>query len=315
MPNTTSRSGLFSYPPDKPSLFDPRDFSSSGRESSEPFSPHDTPRIPPPQLRNPPGNRGPLWNRPQTQHHQLPMFMSAREIQQQYQPLEGDRQESYDWREGQPTGRSRNTAGQPNERLSTGDAAWARRRGDYETGVTTHYRTSQPETDQQVWDRKLDEALMPHHEYREVHQGWGASGGSAATPGWETLAGHSSAPQPPGTGAEDTSWERHHEAMDEYVGMRQEQHREDRWEAENWSLHDKLREAMRPGGEGYTSVVHLGTGGPQGQSDKPMVYGAHHRIAAMADIAPDRLLPVLHHRQFGEARQMTGKQNPAWRYS
>lgn len=305
---------MFDYPPDKPSLFQPRDYGSSGSESAEPFSPHDTPaRIPAPNMKVKPGSSSPqLWKRPQTEAHQLPMFMSAREIQTQYQPLEGDRQSAYDWREGEPTGRAFTTEGQANAPIKSADRRWLERRG-LESGHT-HYRTEHDETDAQVWDRKLNEAMLPHYEYREVHEGFGATG-SAKTPGYETLMEHSSAPWGPRSSAGTGTWESHQQKVDEWVGQRQDEARMQRHEADQWSLHERLHAAMQPGGEGYTSVVHLGTGGPHGQSDKPMVFGAHHRIASMADIDPDRLLPVLHHRQFSEARSTTAKQNPAWRYS
>lgn len=310
MPRQTQRSS-----DDKPSLFEPRDFSSSGGESSEAFSPHDLPRrerrqggpIPPPNMKVPPGNRGPLWNRPQPQTHQLPMFMSAREIRAQYQPLEGDRQDAYDWREGQPTGRAFNTAGQKNETIRSKDESWLRRRGGMQTG-DTHYRISQPETDEQLWNRKLEESMMPKYEYREVHGGGGSSERALATPGYETLMNRSSAQERhpfPSSSAGSGTWEQHQMDVDEYIGRRQEEHRWNREADDETSLHGQMTSAMRPGGEGFKGVIHLGTGGMQGTSDRPQVYGAHHRIAAMSDIDPDRLMPVLHHRQFSDARAIS----------
>lgn len=316
MPRQTQRETLFDYPPDRPTLFDAGPYTKPS--SAAPSSPPDF-RIPPPDMKVAKGSRPgqPLWQRPQSQAHQLPMFMSAREIQHSYQPLEGDRQQVYDYREGEATNRPFTTAGHPNPEIRTNDrsAPFLKRQGT--AGQTmSHYRNFDvPETDQQVWDRKLDEAMMPHYEYREVHEGFGATAGSKQTPGYETLMEHSSAPSFPRSSAGTATWESHQERVDEWVGQRQEMHHQQKWESDQWSLHDRLHEAMQPGGVGYTSAIHLGTGGPHGTSEKPQVYGAHHRIAAMSDIAPDRLLPVLHHRQFSEARSTTGVRNPAWRYS
>lgn len=316
MPRNTQRGQgepLFDYTRDRPTIFDPRDYGSSGSESAEPFSPHDPARIPPPEMRVLKGSDSPqLWKRPQSQAHQLPMFMSAREIKTQYQPLEGDRQEHYDWREGEPTFRSRNTAGQSNAAIKSADAGWLRRRGGVETGMK-HYRVGHDESDEQLWNRKLEESQLSRGEYEEVHGGGGSSA-SQGTPGYETIMDRAgrSAPFTPSTDAGTRTWESHQDRVDEYVGEKVEQHREQRYWRDQGSLYDTMYGAMQPGGEGFKGVIHLGTGGPHGSSDKPQVFGGHHRIAAMNDIQPDRLLPVIHNRQFAEAR---GTATGPWKYT
>ena len=133
--------------------------------------------------------------------NQLRMFMTADEITRMYQPLEGDRQGTY------------------NEvPLSQGGKAMEK---------------WQPETDEQVWERKAEEA------------------------------------------------------GEEYLYGDIEEH-------------------------GVKRPVHLGT--QMGKSGKPQVVGGHHRIAVMKEVAPDELMPVLHHENFqqawGQARFNRGKGFP-----
>lgn len=52
--------------------------------------------------------------------------------------------------------------------------------------------------------------------------------------------------------------------------------------------------------EGVRKPIHLSE--QFGVMGKRMVAGGHHRIAAANDVNPDMLMPVVHHRSFGEAR-------------
>jgi hypothetical protein len=232
---------------------------------------------------------------------QLPMFMSARDIMTNYQPLEGDRSLAYDPREGETTARPYTTAGQPNPRLTTRDVAtgygWAHH--VMNTG-DTHYRSNeQEETDEQVWDRKLDESKLTLADYHETHSG--GFYGKNRTPGWNTIMERSSAPSAEyKTGHTDTFDDRQLDQAD-YVQRHQEAHWMARDENENDSLHGMLSRAMEPGGEGFTGHVRLGQ--QFGPSGKRMIAGAHHRIAIMNDIQPDRLLPVLHTQSVAEAKK------------
>jgi hypothetical protein len=61
--------------------------------------------------------------------------------------------------------------------------------------------------------------------------------------------------------------------------------------------------------EGVKDPIPLTTLHYQG-SHRPMVGGGQHRIAAMNDIDPDALMPVLHHENI-----IAAKSNPHYRYS
>jgi hypothetical protein len=233
---------------------------------------------------------------------QLPMFMSAREIKRQYQPLEGDIQSTYQEREGEATNRPFTTGGHPNRPIRPNDrsAPFLKRQGTM--GQTaTHYRDfDRPETHEELWGRKLEESHLTYDEYNEVHGG-GGTGSSKRPPDIEQLWDRSSAPQRGSTGHTDThDWQMH-----SYLERKMDAH----MQRMNSSLHEDISHAMRPGGEGFKGVLHLATG-QFGLSGKPEVAGGHHRIAIMHDIQPDRLLPVVHHEKFKDARN-----DPVYKYS
>jgi hypothetical protein len=177
-----------------------------------------------------------------------------------------------------------------------------------ETG-DTHYRSGdRMETDEQVWARKLDESQMDPDEYKDAHSPIKGPGyqDSQATPSYETLMDRSSAPPAgwqlktetgkpsPGTDTRDMA----DYEQEAYVRDKQDDFR---FARNNDSLYDKLRSDMAPGGPGFTGHVHLGS--QFGGSNKQMVAGAHHRIAAMDEIDPDRLLPVVHSRTTADAKK------------
>lgn len=236
----------------------------------------------------PPG--APETSKPQ----QLPMFMSQREIMAKYQPLDGDRQEVYDEREGEVTGRAYTTIGNANPRIRTSDrdAPFLKRQDPELVAQSSHYRDfGQTESHEQMMARKLDESKMDYEEYADVH-----SGGTMkhATPGWDTMMGGSSAPvyQSGHTGTYEFEEQNHLDnKLNEHYQKAQGR----------GSLFDDLAHDMRPGGEGFTGLVHLATG-QFGSAGKPEIAGAHHRLAALGEIAPDRLLPVIHHNRMVDAR-------------
>lgn len=245
----------------------------------------------------PPG--APETSKPQ----QLAAFMSQRQIMKQYQPLDADRQEAWDPREGEVTGRQFTTIGNENPKIRTSDrqAPWLQRQGSAAVGATRYRDFGQTESLGMMMDRKLEEAHLPYHEYREVHGGGGDTG---ATPDIEELWGRSSAPQHQGTGHTDThDWEMHG-----YLENKLSEHHE----AMQSSLYENVSEAMKPGGEGFTGLVHLATG-QFGSAGKPQIAGAHHRLAILGEVAPDRLLPVVHHEKMGEARHGVSAQY--WKYT
>lgn len=239
----------------------------------------------------------PGTNTPAHAPEQLKMFMSAGEIKQQYQPLDADRSDFYDEREGETTSRTQTTWGKPNAKLTTYDKneGFAKYR---ENTSDTHYRQyGHSETDEQMWGRKLNESQMSYSDYADVHSG---GLGEQATPGYDTLAGRETAPRlgTKESHAGTATWDEHQYHQARYVERKQDEHREKK----DWgSLHTTLVDAMAPGGEGFTGFVHLGS--QFGESGKPQVVGAHHRIAAMDDIDSNRLLPVLHHKNIFQAKQ------------
>ena len=135
--------------------------------------------------------------------NQLKMFMSANEIMAQYQPLDGDRYDSEEEATHSSGGGDYPTA-----------RDWREHRTQHTTGGSRLYiRGGVPETDEELWQRKADEA-------------------------------------------------------------------------DDYGLRSEIEE------EGVQKPVSLGTNiGSQG---KPQVVGGHHRIATMADLDPDELMPVIH---------------------
>ena len=237
---------------------------------------------------------------------QLSMFMTAREIQSRYQVLDADRSESQHDRYYEPTNRPLSTAGNENMPIPTavrqgGDATgwdWAKRRHGSALGNYTHLHGDDygTETDEQVWSRKLEETRMEPGEYREMHVGESNVPG----PDYEGMAERMPAPvepQHPGAGTDE--WDDYHDAVDSWHGhVQSAAEREHEEGQDDRSLFEKL--AQTPGG--VTHPVSLGTGAEHGSMDKPMVFGGHHRIAAMAHLNPDQLIPVLHYSNFWDAR-------------
>lgn len=209
---------------------------------------------------------------------QLQMFMTPKEIQAHYQPLDGDRggegllePEHSDWL----TNRSVNSDGDPNVALTTQQKAGGRGKA-YE-------RTESMESDSELWDRKLAESQMDPIDYAE------ARGDSAAArgPGMSVLD-RASAPQYSSSGSSGSHWAR----AESYIMRKQDEH------FNKSSLYDSVREG------GVQAPVHLGS--QFGVMGKPQVVGGHHRIAAAADIDPNQPIPVLHHADINDARSSSG---------
>lgn len=228
---------------------------------------------------------------------QLPMFMSQREIMGKFQPLDADRQEAWDPREGEVTGRQFTTIGNENPKIRTSDRAapFLQRQGSAVAGAT-HYRDfGQTESLGMMMDRKLEESQMSYGEYAEAH---GGGMGTAKTPGYETAMDMTGAPQYQGTGHTGT----HEYEMDQFHSQKVDEH----YEKMNYgSLYEDLKHDMTPkeqggSGAGFTGLVHLSH--QFGSAGKPQIAGAHHRLAALGEIAPDRLLPVVHHETMTESR-------------
>lgn len=242
---------------------------------------------------------------------QLRMFMTPREIKSTYQVLDGDRQEVYDDRGGELTNRTYTTGGNTNEPIATNlrqgavpgsrdyGAKWMHQRHGSELQRHSHIRTDVEgmETDEQVWDRKLDESQMSPEEYGEVH---GMSSAQGRGPmDYDELMEHSSAPVRAETRPElGSTWnaerqESYEGAMESRLG-RENAKWEARYGAEAPSLYEHIQ------AHGVENPVHLGTN--VGGEGKPEVVGGHHRIAAAASINDQQLIPVLHHEDIRSAR-------------
>lgn len=162
--------------------------------------------------------------------HQLKMFMSANEIMAQYQPLDADR---YGGDEEEHTTYSSGGGEYPTAR------SWQQHHTRRtEGGSKLYIRGGEPESDEQLWERKAEEA-------------------------------------------------------------------------DDYGLRGEIEE------EGVRKPVTLGT--QFGDSGKPQVVGGHHRIATMADIAPDELMPVLHVQGGLHQARMEGQNaergRGGWRYT
>jgi hypothetical protein len=247
---------------------------------------------------------------------QLKMFMTPREIQDTYQVLDADREERYDERAGEPTNREYTTAGELNTAIPTGireggtigsEYEYQRHRWNYERNRygselqrATHLRTEESgyETDEDVWNRKLEESQLSPRDYGEVH---GMSRTQEAGPpemvedlyhmgkiGSSTLNELIPTENPRYGEAGTGTWDRYHErleAADEALAKGQAE-----WEDKYGDYAPSLYESVQQGG--VQSPVHLGT--RIGSQGKPEVAGGHHRIAAAANINSDQLIPVLH---------------------
>jgi hypothetical protein len=235
--------------------------------------------------------------------YQIPAFMTPREILGKYQVLEGDRDEHWgdgstgygsgdydDSRAGQATHRSERTDYVANEtnnyKVRTGDPGYRRPKIEKESG----YRM---ETDDEVWQRKYDEAfdrpVNGQHGWDDARYRNRAGDSttspvsyvrhSAGSPKSNYTTGgtwHTGSSAPPAT----SSFERTHynEEIDE----------------DDETLGDSIVAS------GVKSPVRLGE--TLGQHDMPEVVGGHHRLAVAQFHAPDKLVPVLHYTSLGAAK-------------
>jgi hypothetical protein len=146
------------------------------------------------------------------------------------------------------------------------------------------------ETVPQFWGRKLSESKMSQADYaHKVHQGH-ETGEPYELPemDWDKAMDRTDYP------AQHTG-----ESTDDHGGRVEE------WEMERMRSHGNRIEAFINGPslysqierDGVQSPVHLGTGGrpPLRSAEEKTILGGHHRVAAAADIDPDRLMPVLHY--------------------
>ncbi len=189
---------------------------------------------------------------------QLPMFMSAREIQSQFAPLSYDKVDKYDngWRE---------------------------------------------ETDDELWDRKLDESQLSKADYESTHHGREyyrvLQSQMSKMPSSQFNVSRRT-----GEGTytyQDRKEDERVAAADEHIN----------------SYESTLYHHLSTGGD--IPPVHLGHDPLEapGSGKGKTVLGGHHRIAALAEADPDRLIAVLHTegtvpRDAGHPGIFGGQRNP-----
>jgi hypothetical protein len=128
-----------------------------------------------------------------------------------------------------------------------------------------------PETDEQLWDRKLDEA------YDSDYSPLPAKRANSFTMRSQTTGGRTN--QPLGTDTANT------------YGQPRGAHQRHDWDT---TLGESIERT------GVQKPIHLGrTIGSQG---KPEIVGGHHRMAVMRNLNQDQLMPVLHHTDLYGAR-------------
>ena len=136
---------------------------------------------------------------------QLKLFMTPKEIVNQYQVLDGDREDymGESARAWEITGRPTTTGGRSNDRwLGT-------------TGTPSYRRKERVETDEQVWARKSEEAQMDPDEYAEFRGDYQPNVFRASG-----VLDRSSAPKAPGWSAGSSRWDSWNAAQDEYLGRK-----------------------------------------------------------------------------------------------
>lgn len=98
---------------------------------------------------------------------------------------------------------------------------------------------------------------------------------------------------------DEASYRRRGQPGHEYVQEIREENDDEMWDRKATEASDDgLTQSLRE--HGVRSPVSLSL--ERGRSGLPQVAGGHHRIAAMDEEAPDELLPVVHHRQFHDAK-------------
>lgn len=191
---------------------------------------------------------------------QRAMFMTPREIHARYQPLDGDRYDSSAGsHEFSTSGGFAMTTGSP-DRIA---------------------RENEMETDDELWDRKLEESQYSKRDYA-MDRGEGVTGTGTFV---DRLYDRDSGPVRQ-TGHTET-WEAKEESyVNRKIGAWRESHEE--------SLYDSIAKS------GVRSPIRLGEA--EGMMGKPEIVGGHHRLAAQTDLNQDQFVPVLHHEDIGEAR-------------
>ena len=208
--------------------------------------------------------------------NQLKMFMTPKEIVNNYQVLDGDRED--DWSEsarpGSVTARPRTTGGRSNQRWMGG------------TATPSYRRNYQTETDEQVLSRKSMEAQLDPDEYAE-HRGESLGEFHASR-----AMNRSSAPQAPDSDS-TSRWDSYEMKHDSYMGRKEDEHYQAQGVRRN--IWDSVRL------EGVHSPITLSTESI-GSMGKQQIAGGHHRLASALDTRPNDYLPVVHAKSIDSAK-------------
>jgi len=237
---------------------------------------------------------------------QLKMFMTPKEITDKYQPLDGDRMEkdAHGYYENVRGGmgytagtfRSHNTQGDPNYTRS----GFSKPPRERDTTSPYKYNPGE-ETDKELWSRKLEESKMTKADY--MHAMGGTEQVRDMEPGYtdaaDHVAYHGGYPEYK-TGGTNT-YEAAQASFDNRVED-EHQGRMDEYYSGTNTLHSNIKS------EGVKKAVHLSQ--QRGMQGKPQIVGGHHRIAASMDIDSDSLIPVIHHRDFKDARSKDKATDP-----
>jgi hypothetical protein len=265
-----------------------------------------------------------------------PMFMTPREIQSHYQVLDGDRYENYaetygtnDSRAGERTQRVRRTDGAYNPQTevnaydSDGEALG---RVPVRIRPDANHPTSvqRQETDEEVLARKYEEAdEAPASGYHGNNGGWGNSNGTryyderfdatTSSPGHYT--GKPGGPlrmidrMTQRNGREVPNYRRNPGSA--WSGMSTFGSRRHTGDDETWVSHPEVAKSPdQPQhssmvesiiNQGVLSPIRLGTENIGSQGKQEMV-GGHHRFAVALNHAPDKLVPVLFHKDIFDAK-------------
>jgi hypothetical protein len=235
---------------------------------------------------------------------QLKMFMTPAEIHQEYQPLDADRydRETYQPYSGSSTYHSPAVRGQAQTYDTAGNMMW-RTQGGSKYGEV-------PESDEELWERKRNEAYGEDDEYGYEAKlvGGSSSRWSGGTPHYH---GGGTPTADLSTRQREARSSAQSEALRSAPQFRKSQMAPSYWTESSERYHEgtpgtTLGESIEA--EGVKSPIRLGQ--TIGSMGKPEIVGGHHRLAVATQVNPHQFVPVLHHTDIFEA-----KSNPAYKYT
>ena len=291
-----------------------------------------------PGMTGPPTPQAPAA--PSKAPEQLQMFMSSREIMQRYRPLEGDKEErgnyedAWDNQEGTQTWRRRNTQGYtnfPNREYEGSGMGSSRMTDEQGNKQYTRSHIGEMESDEELFDRKRDEAYDAYGRQGVYGGGWGQSspmGTQSSVPAHTTWRSHGTEGQTLEPGRETSDIVTFSSEGTEHKHMRQlyqhpgnpavpgkfrgteslgeslEQHGYD-WSHHTDPSHPRYQDPKYPIALEFQHE-DWGGGELQPRSERPQIVGGHHRLAVMNNIAPGAYMPVVYAENIYEAQAKKG---------